>query len=312
MQNKILSVLEKETNLSYNVKKGVLYGTYKNYYVSLQDFRNFILISLPIKLSDNYNINELNSMLTKLNQEYSNVKSATYNNNSIEIRYGYKTIWKSNSDNILSILNILVREVTLNSLSTCCPTCGESTPISPFLVNNRFVPCCDNCKLEIKNSIEDNQNAIKEQKNNIIAGIVGGFLGSLIGVALWIVIGLAGYIAAICGLVLAVCTIKGYQLFGGKLDKKGMFITIIITILMVFVSQYLTLSLEIYNEFKADYAISTFDAIRAVPDFLKDADVSRSFYVNLGIGYILTLVCVVSQFKNSYKDANFKVKTEEL
>lgn len=312
MKNKLLSVLEKETNLNYNVPKGVLYGTYKNYYLSIQDFRTFILISVPIKLSENYNITGINSILAKLNEEYSNMKSATYNNNSIEIRYDYKTVWKSNSDNILSILNALVREVTLNNLSTCCPACGEVTPISPFLVDNKFIPCCDNCKLEIKNSIADNQDTIRKQKSNIVAGIVGGFLGSLIGVTLWIIIGLAGYIAAICGLVLAVCTIKGYQLFGGKLDKKGMVITIIITILMVFVSQYLTLSLEIYNEFKADYAISVFNAIRAVPDFLKDADVSRSFYVNLGIGYLLTLVCVVSQFKNSYKDANFKVKTEEF
>jgi hypothetical protein len=158
----------------------------------------------------------------------------------------------------------------------------------------------------------ENQLAVKSQKNNIIAGTVGAFLGSLIGVTLWVVVGLAGYIAAICGLVLSICTIKGYQLFGGKLDKKGMFITILITILMIFASQYLLLSFEVYNEFKVDYGITIFQAIKSIPEFLQEAEVKRSFLADLGVGYLLTLVCTVSQFRISYKQANFKFKAEEL
>ncbi len=53
-----------------------------------------------------------------------------------------------------------------------------------------------------------------ERKENVLAGLVGAFLGSLIGVACIVGIGQMGYVASISGLVMAVCAIKGYSLLG--------------------------------------------------------------------------------------------------
>ena len=312
MKNKILSSLQNETNLTYNVEKGVLYGTYKEYYTYVQAFKTLIVISLPVKLTETYTINEMNSLLSTITKDYKNIISAAYNNNEVNIRYEAKTGRKSNLDNILSIINILIEAARINSLITCCPRCGEYTNISPFLINTVFAPCCDNCKLDTKNSIAEHQEAIKSERGNILTGIVGAFLGSLIGVALWVIVGLLGYIAAISGFVLAICTIKGYQLFGGKLNKKGMAITLLITIVMVYVSQYVSLGFDIYNELKTDYVISIFESIQLVPDALTDSETSNYFYGYLALGYLFTIIGTFSLFKESFKQANFKIKTEEF
>jgi len=312
MKDKFMLTLQQETNLIYVEKNKVLYGRYKEYYTYIQSVGgSALVINFPLKLNETFTINEINLVLSNLCKEYSNIKSATYSDYSVQIRYTYKTNRKVNSDNIVSILNTLVQEASSNCLNNCCPICGEHTEISPFVVNRNLTACCDNCKSQIKNGIAESQESIKQLKSNVITGTIGAFLGSLIGVGLWIVVGLAGYIAAICGLVLAICTIKGYQLFGGKLDKKGIFITIIITVFMVFVSQYLSLTLDIYNELNKHSNITIFKALEMVPKFLVMSKVGSDFYYNLGLGYIFTIMGSFSQFKNSYKQANFKFETEE-
>ena len=50
----------------------------------------------------------------------------------------------------------------------------------------------------------------EKKRENVPAGIVGAFLGSLIGVACAVLIGQLGYVASISGLVMAVCALKGY------------------------------------------------------------------------------------------------------
>jgi uncharacterized protein (DUF983 family) len=312
MKDYIFTQLEKETNLSFDNKKNVLYGTYKDYYISLQTINNQISINFPVKLSETFKIQEMNFFLTQISTEYKGIFFAAYNNNQIEIKYAVKVLPKSHVQKILDIINKLIEMASINFLSSCCPICGENNIISPFLINKLLIPCCENCKLETKNTIANEQQAFKEQKSNVLTGIVGALLGSLIGLALWVIVGLLGYIAAICGLILAICTIKGYELFGGKLNKRGILITLIITLVMVYVSQYLTLGFEIYNQFKADYAISIFDAIKTVPEALKDSDVSREFYLYLGLGYLFTLLGSFSLFKESFKQANYKIKVEEF
>lgn len=78
-----------------------------------------------------------------------------------------------------------------------------------------------NCQLEIKNTISENQNNIQNTNNNIIRGVVGGFIGALLGSIVWILIYQMNYITAIAGLSIAICCIKGYQLLGGKLNITG-------------------------------------------------------------------------------------------
>ena len=61
----------------------------------------------------------------------------------------------------------------------------------------------------------------KKRQENVVAGLVGAFLGALLGVVCTVVIGQLGYVASLSGLIMAVGALKGYELLGGRLSKKG-------------------------------------------------------------------------------------------
>ena len=61
---------------------------------------------------------------------------------------------------------------------------------------------------------------VVEKKENVITGIVGALIGAAIGGASIVLLTQLGFIASISGLILAVCTLKGYELLGGKLSTK--------------------------------------------------------------------------------------------
>ena len=62
-----------------------------------------------------------------------------------------------------------------------------------------------------------------------MGGVVGALIGSLLGAASIILLSQLGYVAAISGVIMAVCALKGYELLGGKLTKKGVIISAVWT-----------------------------------------------------------------------------------
>ncbi len=72
----------------------------------------------------------------------------------------------------------------------------------------------------------------KARPENVVAGVVGAFLGSLLGVVCTVVIGQLGYVASISGLIMAVGALKGYELLAGRLSKKGALISSVLIVVM--------------------------------------------------------------------------------
>lgn len=132
---------------------------------------------------------------------------------------------------------------------------------------------------------------MEQPHENVIAGFVGAFLFALIGGALYFIVYRFGYIAGICGLVTVVLAMFGYGLFSGnKASVKGKVIAIIISILVIVLAEYLSLSYEIYDAYKADIPLTFFDAVQMTPDFLTDSDVMMAFLKDLGVALVLGAV----------------------
>ena len=119
---------------------------------------------------------------------------------------------------------------------TCCRTCGSTENAGSYYIYNLPAVLCDACfeSFKAQHTLARREN---EQKGeNVIGGIVGALLGSLLGALAIIVISRLGYVAAISGVIMGVCTLKGYEILGGKLTKKGALISCIVMVLMVFLS----------------------------------------------------------------------------
>ena len=123
----------------------------------------------------------------------------------------------------------------------------------------------------------------EKKRENVPAGIVGAFLGSLIGVACAVLIGQLGYVASISGLVMAVCALKGYELLGGSLTKKG-----------ALISTLLILADALHD--------GIFEAFQEVPDLLDRGIIeSGPYWGDLIMLYLFTLLGAVPTIWNGLK-----------
>lgn len=157
------------------------------------------------------------------------------------------------------------------------------------------------------------QNFDSATEGNRIAGILGAFLYSFIGVALWFIIYQAGYIVGATGIVMFMATVKGYEKFGKKKDFVASVTCVIITVIMAIFAELSCLAFELYKAFKNEYAISIFDAIRAVPDSLAEPEIIKAVTFDLEVAFILTLAGLLYRSLIKYnpkKAAALKLKKE--
>ena len=125
-------------------------------------------------------------------------------------------------------------------------------------------------------------------RDNVIAGTVGAFLGSLIGVACIVILSKLGYVSAVSGLVMAVCAIKGYALLGGKLTKRGAVISGLFILVMTYVATKLCFALAVMEV--ATEEVSFFLIYQNIGLFLEDSELRRIFLGELALQYLFTLL----------------------
>ena len=112
-----------------------------------------------------------------------------------------------------------------------------------------------------------NQITAAEVKEKVAGGILGAFLGTLIGAICIVLVNQFGYIASISGVVMGVCALKGYQILGKKMYKADI------------VSSFL-----------------------AVPELIKEGAIeSGAYYKDLLMLYVFTAIGAVPVIKNQIK-----------
>ena len=130
----------------------------------------------------------------------------------------------------------------------------------------------------------------KKRRENVVAGVVGAFLGSLIGVACTVIIGQMGYVASISGLVMAVCALKGYETLGGVMRKKGAAVSSVLILLMTFFAHRLTWAIAVASEL--DWGI--LEAYRSISFLLERGMLeSTAYWGDLAMLYLFTLLGAV-------------------
>lgn len=150
-----------------------------------------------------------------------------------------------------------------------------------------------------------------EFKENVIAGIVGAFLFSLAGAAIYFLLHLIGYIASISGLVGVVCAVKGYTIFAKKESKKGIVIATVISLLVIVLAWYFCLAYDVYDAYKAfyesgetDFYFTFTEAVRVAPTFLEEPEISDAYFTDLGLSLFFCLIGCGSYVINKLKNAN--------
>ena len=141
---------------------------------------------------------------------------------------------------------------------------------------------------------------IEPKEENVLGGIVGAFLFSLVGGIIWFVLYQIGILAAISGIIGVVCAIKGYAIFGKRESVKGVIISTVIAFLVIVLSWYLCLSYDVYQAYQdwyatgeIDFTLTFFESVSGAHLFLADSEIAIAYFKDLGIGL---LFCIIGAF----------------
>lgn len=179
-----------------------------------------------------------------------------------------------------------------NGYVQSCPHCKEEKDVEVCSVNGENVLMCSECF--------ENTTASQpaEKPVNLPMGILGALVGSLIGVVVWVIIYKLGYVAGITGFIMSVCCFKGYELLGGRIDKKGVYIALVIAVVMLAFAEMVALGLEIHSVMNEYYSLGLFDAFALIPTFLGDSEIVFGVVKDLLSGYLLMGIASFSYIRN--------------
>lgn len=165
-----------------------------------------------------------------------------------------------------------------------CSKCGNEIPDG--------AQHCDSCGASF---------GIVTKEENVVTGTVGAVLGAVLGAASIILLSQLGYIASISGLILAVCTLKGYELLGGRLSTKGIVISIVLMLVTPYLADRLDWAIVLVREWGA-YGVTLGGAFAAVPELLADGSIEMGMYAkNLAMIYGFTLFGAFTTVKSAIK-----------
>ena len=163
----------------------------------------------------------------------------------------------------------------------------------------------------IYNGLIEENFPVEAIKENVPAGILGAFLGGIIGSLLIVLIGLLGFVASIGGVAVAVTTLTGYEKFAKKLSVRGIVISVIVMIIIITFITRLEWTIDICMEM-SEYGgdISPLAVFLNMHAILKEFDCVADYVKEIVVLFIFTAIGAVPTVKRKYieKSAPVKVK----
>ncbi|HCS75737.1 MAG TPA: hypothetical protein DIW17_17925 [Clostridiales bacterium] len=306
---KVLYRLADETQLSLDESSGAIYGNKSGY--------NVYITMLPgIKT---FNIT-LSVMQRGKMPTYSEMKKIIKTNRKFLIRCdvvhykvefctapGYGPGLKGSIKKAIQALEIIISELKKRNFENACEICGTAEDIGCFSANTLPMLMCDTCFEDYCETYEIKRFANNRKVENIIGGVTGTILGALPGVLCIVLLGQLGLIASVSGLVMGVCTLKGYEMLGNKLSIKGIIISILLMIVMVYMGQRIDYAVRVAKVFEVDFITG----FHALPYFIAEDRIKAFiYYGNLCLLYLFTALGAGTVVHTSFR--NFKIMSRTI
>ena len=136
---------------------------------------------------------------------------------------------------------------------------------------------------------------------NFLLGLIGALVGAILGGASIILLSQIGYIASISGFILAICTLKGYELLGKRLSGKGIALCILLMIVTPFLADYIDWAIYLMRDYP-EYELTIVDACVALAGLMAEGYVDMAEYLkNLGMIYLFVVLGAFGTLKNVLK-----------
>ena len=292
--------------------KAYVSGIYKDYPIVCYETnsRSIQIINIPASSVNDPEGNGLKSFLNGLLPLYKQFKTAEADGHSVTLTFVVefpKKFVEIAGDIVTRVVGFLEQ----NGYTAGCSHCGNMTGAELYQLNDSYLWLCPDCAAEYNRELEGQKIDTKAQRSNLVPGLVGAVLGALIGAALYVVIYQLGYIAGICGLVMAILALKFYEKLGGCLDLKGVIASIAVVLIMVFVANKFAWAFSAYSALKEEGA-SFFDCYRNLNSIIELSELKRSYISELAVAYLISVVGCLRSFINAIKGSTGSFSFKKL
>ncbi len=291
--------------------KTYISGTCRGYYVTVNTAENGMYI---INISAHSESDPGNAALRDFIESRKNVtnqiQSVNVSNNNASIVSTRTFLIKKVPAHLNEAIMPIIDFLESNRYVSGCMQCGtQMSDVDCYDINGSHRYLCSDCAVKIESALSDKKQDVLANKSNLIPGIVGALLGSMLGCLVYFLIWQLGYIAAIAGLITAVCTFKGYEMFGKVIDKKGVIVCVLVIIFSVFFANQIVWAYDAFKAYKDD-GIGFFECFRYINDVVKLNELTGQYYGNLAMAYLMTLLGSYRNIVNAFKSStgSFKVK----
>ncbi len=195
-------------------------------------------------------------------------------------------------------LNAFIALLNAQGFQSCCQLCALDNP-STCMVSGSFMSLCSECYNRVRRETSLNLSTKQSKHENVIGGIVGALLGSLLGVLSIIILSQMGYVAVISGIIMAICTLKGYEMLGGKLSKRGIIISCILMVVMTYFGDRLDWAIIISR----DIGIDLFTSFQIFPEVLREGAIDMGGYImNLILQFLFVVGGAIPTISSTIKN----------
>ena len=289
------------------------HGTYKGLNFIIKPFNNAYTIVISA-FNENDAINaELQNYLKQYKVENKKqIKDVSVTRYDAYLSFSAKGKKEQLGENINELLKPVFAYLVTNGYHSCCENCGnDNETVACYNINGTPTWLCQQCAITIADAYQQNKQEKQNINSNPITGAVGALIGALVGGVAWILIGKVGLMSGLAGLVGVVLAFRLYDKFGNGLDIKGVVISMVIVLIVLYVANRLGWAWELYDAIK-DYGYSFSDCFANLSEYLKLIEVYDSYIMDIVVGLALTVVGTIGNVISTVKGVSGKYNITKL
>ena len=245
--------LATELGFQYDPETSSIYGENAGYFFLMKetDTKNVFTIALSVSRDD---AEEAAAQLHQMVKDSSVLKSISLNQyvTTFTVKAGMtktKTI-----ENVRQALTEILQFLQTNGFYTVCGYSGEKGPVGLYQIGDSLFLMNEDSFQELSTQLKIDTDSYNSQKENVLLGTVGAFIGAIIGGAVTLFIARLGYVAFYAGFILGICVVKGYEILGKKFSKLGAVISSILLLVTIVLVQQFDYALEAVKQLGVDFS----------------------------------------------------------
>lgn len=236
--------------LKYDRKRVVAYGAYQGYTVMITpgagtSRATTMQISLGAKLG-NEPVEEMVIRECGLPEGVSRV-GAGYGIDMLLANKGKR------KDLVNKVTDTVIR-VTEGLKAAGCEPCDEkgvSGETAVYFVRGRYAILAEDTLREQLYGAQRDKAQEDQTQEQLIPGIIGALIGSLVGVALILLLGRLGRVSMLSGLVMGIGVVYGYKKLGKKFSRLSCILCIVISVVMSYLAFRVDTALDLYSGYRS-------------------------------------------------------------